>query len=110
MFGRLDVYMQKWFVVMHYGQVNDDNIKDFFVPLFPFHLLFTLLPGRSDVDQLYLIRKTIGDILPRHQVIFSQNEYFGVKIYHTYYYLCMIIIISVSSFIFREYLYLYRQL
>lgn len=38
-----------------------------------------LWPGRSDVDQLYLIRKTIGDILPRHQRIFSQNEYFGVS-------------------------------
>lgn len=38
-----------------------------------------LWPGRSDVDQLYLIRKTIGDILPRHQIIFSQNEYFGVS-------------------------------
>ncbi|XP_055306048.1 cyclin-dependent kinase-like 1 isoform X2 [Sitodiplosis mosellana] len=36
-----------------------------------------LWPGRSDVDQLYLIRKTIGDILSRHQLIFSQNEYFG---------------------------------
>lgn len=40
-----------------------------------------LWPGRSDVDQLYLIRKTIGDILPRHQMIFSQNEYFGVSFY-----------------------------
>lgn len=38
-----------------------------------------LWPGRSDVDQLYLIRKTIGDILVRHQQIFSQNEYFGVS-------------------------------
>lgn len=38
-----------------------------------------LWPGRSDVDQLYLIRKTIGDILSRHQLIFSQNEYFGVS-------------------------------
>lgn len=38
-----------------------------------------LWPGRSDVDQLYLIRKTIGDILSRHQMIFSQNEYFGVS-------------------------------
>lgn len=38
-----------------------------------------LWPGRSDVDQLYLIRKTIGDILQRHQLIFSQNEYFAVS-------------------------------
>lgn len=37
-----------------------------------------LWPGRSDVDQLYLIRKTIGDLLPRHHAIFNQNEYFGV--------------------------------
>lgn len=33
-------------------------------------------PGRSDVDQLYLIRKTLGDLLPRHIQIFGQNEYF----------------------------------
>lgn len=38
-----------------------------------------LWPGRSDVDQLYLIRKTIGDLLPRHQTIFHQNEYFAVS-------------------------------
>lgn len=35
-----------------------------------------LWPGRSDVDQLYLIRKTCGDLLPRHLQIFSQNEFF----------------------------------
>ncbi|XP_030381189.1 cyclin-dependent kinase-like 1 isoform X1 [Scaptodrosophila lebanonensis] len=35
-----------------------------------------LWPGRSDVDQLYLIRKTLGDLLPRHIQIFGQNEYF----------------------------------
>ncbi|XP_037924854.1 cyclin-dependent kinase-like 1 isoform X1 [Hermetia illucens] len=35
-----------------------------------------LWPGRSDVDQLYLIRRTLGDILPRHIEIFNQNEYF----------------------------------
>lgn len=38
-----------------------------------------LWPGRSDVDQLYLIRKTLGDLLPRHIQIFSQNEYFKVR-------------------------------
>lgn len=38
-----------------------------------------LWPGRSDVDQLYLIRKTLGDLLPRHIQIFSQNEYFKVS-------------------------------
>lgn len=41
-----------------------------------------LWPGRSDVDQLYLIRKTIGDLLPLHHTIFNQNEYFGVCILH----------------------------
>lgn len=38
-----------------------------------------LWPGRSDVDQLYLIRKTLGELLPRHLQIFSQNEYFRVN-------------------------------
>lgn len=33
-------------------------------------------PGRSDVDQLYLIRKTLGDLLPRHVEIFSNNQFF----------------------------------
>lgn len=37
-----------------------------------------LWPGRSDVDQLYLIRKTLGELLPRHLAIFNQNEYFRV--------------------------------
>lgn len=35
-----------------------------------------LWPGKSDVDQLYLIRKTLGDLLPRHQEIFSNNSFF----------------------------------
>jgi len=35
-----------------------------------------LWPGRSDVDQLYLIRKTLGDLLPRHLEIFSKNPFF----------------------------------
>ncbi|KAL0602509.1 Cyclin-dependent kinase-like 1 [Plecturocebus cupreus] len=40
-----------------------------------------LWPGKSDVDQLYLIRKTLGDLIPRHQQVFSTNQYFsGVKI------------------------------
>ncbi|XP_040824493.1 cyclin-dependent kinase-like 1 isoform X4 [Ochotona curzoniae] len=40
-----------------------------------------LWPGKSDVDQLYLIRKTLGDLIPRHQQVFSKNQYFnGVKI------------------------------
>lgn len=37
-----------------------------------------LWPGRSDVDQLYLIRRTLGDLLPRHLAIFNQNEFFKV--------------------------------
>ncbi|KAL7048937.1 hypothetical protein ACKWTF_003539 [Chironomus riparius] len=35
-----------------------------------------LWAGRSDVDQLYLIRRTLGDLLPKHLQIFSQNEFF----------------------------------
>lgn len=34
-------------------------------------------PGKSDVDQLYLIRRTLGDLLPRHMIIFQQNEFFA---------------------------------
>lgn len=40
-----------------------------------------LWPGKSDVDQLYLIRKTIGDLIPRHMQIFKNNDFFaGVSI------------------------------
>ncbi|KAH0620213.1 hypothetical protein JD844_020260 [Phrynosoma platyrhinos] len=40
-----------------------------------------LWPGKSDVDQLYLIRKTLGDLIPRHQQVFSTNQFFsGVRI------------------------------
>lgn len=39
-----------------------------------------LWPGRSDVDQLYMIRRTLGDLLPRHLAIFGQNEYFRVSV------------------------------
>ncbi|KAI1895266.1 hypothetical protein AGOR_G00104530 [Albula goreensis] len=40
-----------------------------------------LWPGKSDVDQLYLIRKTLGDLIPRHQQVFSNNHFFsGVSI------------------------------
>lgn len=35
-----------------------------------------LWPGRSDVDQLYLIEKTLGDLIDRHKTIFSANQYF----------------------------------
>ncbi|XP_078785814.1 cyclin-dependent kinase-like 1 isoform X2 [Oryzias latipes] len=40
-----------------------------------------LWPGKSDVDQLYLIRKTLGDLIPHHQQIFRSNVFFsGVSI------------------------------
>uniref|UniRef100_A0A8D2PYY2 Cyclin dependent kinase like 1 n=1 Tax=Zosterops lateralis melanops TaxID=1220523 RepID=A0A8D2PYY2_ZOSLA len=40
-----------------------------------------LWPGKSDVDQLYLIRRTLGDLIPRHQHVFSTNQFFsGVRI------------------------------
>ncbi|KAG8126695.1 putative Cyclin-dependent kinase-like 1 protein [Naja naja] len=40
-----------------------------------------LWPGKSDVDQLYLIRSTLGDLIPRHQQVFSTNQFFsGVRI------------------------------
>ncbi|KAK2868797.1 hypothetical protein Q7C36_000668 [Tachysurus vachellii] len=40
-----------------------------------------LWPGCSDVDQLYHIRKTLGDLIPRHQQVFRSNAFFsGVSI------------------------------
>ena len=36
-----------------------------------------LWPGKSDVDQVYLIRKTIGDLIPRHNHVFKNNEFFA---------------------------------
>uniref|UniRef100_A0A3Q4GJ14 mitogen-activated protein kinase n=1 Tax=Neolamprologus brichardi TaxID=32507 RepID=A0A3Q4GJ14_NEOBR len=40
-----------------------------------------LWPGKSDMDQLYLIIKTLGDLIPRHQQVFSNNQFFcGVSI------------------------------
>jgi cyclin-dependent kinase-like len=40
-----------------------------------------LWPGKSDVDQLYLIRKTMGDLMPRHMHVFKTNDFFaGVTI------------------------------
>ncbi|KAK2707707.1 cyclin-dependent kinase-like 1 [Artemia franciscana] len=35
-----------------------------------------LWPGKSDIDQLYLIQKTIGELLPKHMQIFKKNEFF----------------------------------
>lgn len=38
-------------------------------------------PGRSDADQLYQIRKTLGDLLPSHMETFAKNPFFmGVTI------------------------------
>lgn len=40
-----------------------------------------LWPGKSDVDQVFLIRKTLGDLIRRHNEVFRSNEFFsGVKI------------------------------
>ncbi|GBL90270.1 Cyclin-dependent kinase-like 4 [Araneus ventricosus] len=40
-----------------------------------------LWPGKSDVDQLYLIRRTLGELTPRHLQIFKKNDFFnGVSI------------------------------
>lgn len=33
-------------------------------------------PGKSDVDQLYLIQKSLGPILPRHRKVFYSNQFF----------------------------------
>ena len=35
-----------------------------------------LWPGKSDVDQLYLIRRNLGDLIPRHMQIFKTNDFF----------------------------------
>ncbi|XP_075422431.1 cyclin-dependent kinase-like 4 [Ascaphus truei] len=35
-----------------------------------------LWPGKSDVDQLYLIIRTLGKLIPRHQYIFQSNQFF----------------------------------
>ncbi|CAD5224192.1 unnamed protein product [Bursaphelenchus okinawaensis] len=35
-----------------------------------------LWPGRTDVDQLYLIKQTVGDIFQKHVQVFRQNQYF----------------------------------
>ena len=35
-----------------------------------------LWPGKSDLDQLYIIRRNLGDLLPRHMAIFKDNTYF----------------------------------
>lgn len=38
-------------------------------------------PGKSDVDQLYLIQKTLGHLLPRHKKVFHHNQFFqGVRL------------------------------
>jgi len=32
--------------------------------------------GKSDLDQLFLISKSLGKLLPRHMLIFKANEFF----------------------------------
>ncbi|CAH8825364.1 unnamed protein product [Trichobilharzia szidati] len=40
-----------------------------------------LWPGRSDLDQLHLITRTLGDLVPRHREIFEKNCFFkGYKL------------------------------
>ncbi|KAK6107469.1 serine/threonine-protein kinase, putative [Brugia malayi] len=40
-----------------------------------------LWPGRSDIDQLYLIRKTMGEFLPRQKILYRSNLFLhGVSI------------------------------
>eukprot|EP00116_Pleurobrachia_bachei_P003107 sb/3463369/ len=40
-----------------------------------------LWPGKGEVDQIYLIRKTLGDLLPRHVKIYNNSSYFkGVEL------------------------------
>ena len=36
-----------------------------------------LWPGRSDMDQLHIIMKTQGDLIPHHVEVFHQNAYYG---------------------------------
>jgi len=36
-----------------------------------------LWPGKSDMDQLFLIRKNLGDLIPHHQHIFKTNEFYS---------------------------------
>jgi len=33
-------------------------------------------PGKSDVDQLYHIQRTLGDLIARHRKVFQSNSYF----------------------------------
>ncbi|XP_038659910.1 cyclin-dependent kinase-like 4 isoform X3 [Scyliorhinus canicula] len=40
-----------------------------------------LWPGKSDVDQIYLIIRTLGKLIPRHEHVFRTNQFFlGVTI------------------------------
>ncbi|EDQ92174.1 uncharacterized protein MONBRDRAFT_14620 [Monosiga brevicollis MX1] len=40
-----------------------------------------LWPGKSDIDQLYHIIQTFGKLCPRHEQVFSSNDYFkGLKL------------------------------
>jgi hypothetical protein len=39
-------------------------------------LLFSIWPGKSDVDQLYLIRKTLGNLIDKHITILKSNPHY----------------------------------
>ena len=54
-----------------------------------------LWPGKSDVDQLYLIRKNLGDLIPRHMQIFKVGH-----TQHSFLSLCFMFEITVKSTIF----------
>lgn len=61
-----------------FGKIPANNIK-YFVPGCVLAELIkgdALWPGKSDVDQLYLIRCTLGDLIPRHMQAFSSNDFF----------------------------------
>ncbi|KAK4336852.1 hypothetical protein RND71_043401 [Anisodus tanguticus] len=36
-----------------------------------------LWPGKSDIDQLHLIRLTLGQLIPKHLNVFKNNQYFA---------------------------------
>ncbi|XP_018010814.1 cyclin-dependent kinase-like 4 isoform X2 [Hyalella azteca] len=43
-----------------------------------------LWPGKSDLDQLHIIKKTLGELLPYHMKVFSSNDFFrGLKLPET---------------------------
>ncbi|CAF3872843.1 unnamed protein product, partial [Rotaria sp. Silwood1] len=39
-------------------------------------IILKLWPGKSDVDQLYLIRKTLGNLIDKHVAILKSNPHY----------------------------------